>query len=353
MRLKVLTAYPLVALVALGCAPDSGSPDNPGAGGYTVGAGGAPGAGGTAPATGGTPWPTGAAGPTTTAGSGAQGQATGGVGTGGDPATGLDAGGQPTGGMGTGGDAAVGLDAGGQPTGGVGGGLGDAAADLDGGGRLDGGGATGGAGAGGTGSAGEAGAEAAAGGTATAGTGAAGQDTAGSDGGGSDPSCPMTGSVTYTLVQAARPNAQQQAAYDAITEAMDTAVEYYNCYTDIEKELRVQYEPSVPTADGNVNGSIRFGSQASMNHITAMHEIAHTVGIGSGAFGALVVNGIFTGVEATNQLREITGNPGDELHADSMHFWPYGLNYTSEVTSTDDLVNHCKMVVAIRRDMGW
>ena len=54
---------------------------------------------------------------------------------------------------------------------------------------------------------------------------------------------------------------------------------YYNCYTDIVKELNVQYNPSVATADGNINGSIRFGSRDSMNHITAMHEIAHTVGI--------------------------------------------------------------------------
>jgi hypothetical protein len=40
------------------------------------------------------------------------------------------------------------------------------------------------------------------------------------------------------------------------------------------------------------------------------------------------------------------------VNADTQHFWPYGLNYTSEVKSNDDLVSHCKMVSAILKDMG-
>jgi hypothetical protein len=154
-----------------------------------------------------------------------------------------------------------------------------------------------------------------------------------------------------TLSTAAEPSAEQLEAYDRIRAAMDTALSYYNCYTDIEKMLSVSYEPSVPTADGNVNGSKRFGSTGSMNHITAMHEISHTVGIGSSAFQALVMDGIFAGADATAELRGITSNSEDLVHADSQHFWPYGLNYTSEVSSTADLVNHCKMVAAIRQDM--
>jgi hypothetical protein len=131
------------------------------------------------------------------------------------------------------------------------------------------------------------------------------------------------------------------------------ATAYYNCYTNITKSLSVSYVPSVPTADGNINGSIRFGSTGSMNCITAMHEIAHTVGIGtSSKWSSLVSNGTFTGTNATAQLRTVTGNQSDVLHADSQHFWPYGLNYTTEVSSTADLVDHCQIVVAIRRDLG-
>ena len=165
--------------------------------------------------------------------------------------------------------------------------------------------------------------------------------------------CPMTGHVSYTLTRSAQPTADESAAYDKIVPAMDMAVAYYNCFTSITKADTVTYNSSVATADGNVNGSIRFGSADSMNYITAMHEISHTVGIGSAQFDALVVNGIFTGTNATDQLRAITGNPTDQVHGDTQHFWPNGLNYTTEVTSVpQDLINHCLMVIAIRKDMG-
>jgi hypothetical protein len=164
--------------------------------------------------------------------------------------------------------------------------------------------------------------------------------------------CPGSGTTTYTLDQVASPTPDEQNAYDLITEAMDTAVYYYNCYTDLSRELWVTYNPSVATADGNVNGSIRFGSTASMNHITAMHEIGHVMGVGAWQFQALVVDGIFTGANATATLREITGIPDDVLHADSMHFWPYGLNYTSEVSSEQDLITHCLIVNAMQADFA-
>ncbi|WP_438022494.1 hypothetical protein [Sorangium sp. So ce233] len=182
--------------------------------------------------------------------------------------------------------------------------------------------------------------------------GAGGADPGGTGTGGAETGCLAMGGITYALATVPTPTAEQQSAYDMITSAMDEALSYYNCHTSIEKSLRVSYEPSIATADGNVNGSIRFGAFSSMNHITAMHEIAHTVGVGSREFGALVVDGIFTGAEATSQLRAITGNDADVVHADAQHFWPYGLNYTSEVKTTDDLVNHCKIVAAIREDIG-
>ena len=135
---------------------------------------------------------------------------------------------------------------------------------------------------------------------------------------------------------------------------MDRAVQYYNCYTNITKAETVVYEPTVATADGNINGTIRFGQTEYMEYVTAMHEIAHTVGIGTDShWPSLVVNGIFTGQHATDQLRAITGNATDQLSADTQHFWPYGLNYTSEVHSEADVVDHCLMVIAIRWDMGY
>ena len=169
-----------------------------------------------------------------------------------------------------------------------------------------------------------------------------------------DDGCTGSGQITYTLERASSPTAEQQNAYNLIIEAMDTALTYYNCYTSIVMHITVYYDPGVPTAQANWYGPISFGRQEYMNHITAMHEIAHCVGIGTTQeWRSMVSNGVFTGTNATNQLRAITGNQQDVLNADSQHFWPYGLNYVSEVTSEEDLVNHCKLVVAIRKDLGF
>ncbi len=166
--------------------------------------------------------------------------------------------------------------------------------------------------------------------------------------------CPGHGDITYTLRKDSNPTSDQQNAYGLITTAMDRAVQYYDCYTNITKAETVVYEPTVSTADGNINGTIRFGQTPYMEYITAMHEIAHTVGVGTDSkWPGLVVDGIFTGQHATDQLRAITGNSTDQLSADTQHFWPYGLNYTSEVKSEADVVDHCLMVVAIRWDMGY
>lgn len=162
----------------------------------------------------------------------------------------------------------------------------------------------------------------------------------------------QTGNITYTLVQDPNPTADQIDAYNRIKAAMDSALNYYNNLTNISKQLTVYYEPSVQTADASSNGTVRFGSSRSyMNTCTALHEIAHTVGVGqSDGWFRLVQNGVFTGTNTTNELRKITGVSTDQIHGDSMHFWPFGLNYSSEVSSDADYVNHCRIVAAMKAD---
>jgi len=134
---------------------------------------------------------------------------------------------------------------------------------------------------------------------------------------------------------------------------MDIAVKYYNCYTDITKTINVSYVPSVQTADGNSNGSIRFGSTASMNHVTAMHEVSHTVGVGTASkWSSMISNGQFTGANAKAEVGVHFSDAGGLVHADTQHFWPGGLNYESEGKKESDLIAHCRMVVAIRKDLG-
>jgi hypothetical protein len=172
------------------------------------------------------------------------------------------------------------------------------------------------------------------------------------------PACTPTGHLSYTLSQATSPTADQADAYKTITCAMDMAVAYYNCYSNITGSVRVTYDTSVATADGNINGSIRFGAgRQYMTCATSMHEIAHTQGIGTASpWASHVSGGLFVGTNSAAQLQSINATLTKplytELHADSMHFWPYGLNYDTEATGIDILIDHCEMVVAIRKDLG-
>lgn len=173
-------------------------------------------------------------------------------------------------------------------------------------------------------------------------------------GGNGEGECPFSGQITYTLSRAENPSADEEDAYARITAALDKALSIYNCYTEIEKALNIQYNPSVATADGNPNGSIRFGSRASMNFVTAMHEISHVLGVGAdGAYDPLIISGVYTGPIATARLRELTQDETAEIHGDAQHFWPYGLNYESEYVSEEDGIFHCYIVTAMRKDIGW
>jgi hypothetical protein len=166
------------------------------------------------------------------------------------------------------------------------------------------------------------------------------------------PDCTPTGSVSYTLVTNDEPINAERAAYALITAAMDLAVGYYNCYTDLSLVLEVHFDATFAIVETQ-GTTIRFGAMDAMNPVTAMHEIAGIAGIGSPEFAALVEDGVFTGEHATAELRAITGDGTATLFADAEHFWPYGLNYPNEVKALSDLENHCRLVVAIRKDLGF
>lgn len=161
------------------------------------------------------------------------------------------------------------------------------------------------------------------------------------------------GNITYTLNQEANPTADQLDAYQKIKSGMDSSLVLYNRYTTQTKHLQVYYNTGVPTADASFNGTIRFGSNRSYMAVgTSMHEIAHTLGIGTTTeYQSLIQNGVFTGTNATKMIRTIQGDQSAQLKGDGMHFWPYGINYASEVKSEQDLIDHCKIVEAIVQDL--
>ncbi|MCT9139055.1 hypothetical protein [Streptomyces violarus] len=156
--------------------------------------------------------------------------------------------------------------------------------------------------------------------------------------------------ITWSLVRASNPTEDQRTAYDAITRAMNAAVARYNNLSDLGKTITVRYEPGVPTADGNINGTIRFGSNRSyMNERTALHEISHTIGVGtSSGWSRLGGSGTWTGGQATALVRQYDGS-GAKISTGGGHFWPYGLNYDNE-WSTTAADRHVHIVAAMVRD---
>lgn len=141
------------------------------------------------------------------------------------------------------------------------------------------------------------------------------------------------GNVTYTLAQNPNATNDEKAAYARIKTAFDEAVAYYNNFTSITKTLNVNYVPGVPTADANINGTIRVGTNTGYQRTgTALHEIAHAVGVGQHTFwtGTLIKGGVYQGVFANKMLRFMTRNSSESLKGDPLHFWPYGINGANE-----------------------
>ncbi|MEO7099579.1 MAG: hypothetical protein ABI162_09485 [Luteolibacter sp.] len=134
-----------------------------------------------------------------------------------------------------------------------------------------------------------------------------------------------------------------------IIAAMDAGVEFYNKNANFKKDLTANNSPGTPTADSNYDGWINWGQAISRR--VAIHEIAHTLGIGTHPnWGKNIQDGKWIGKYGIEQLQEFDGKDA-VLHADRMHFWPYGLNFDNESDKEKDL-RHVKMVIAMRKDMG-
>jgi hypothetical protein len=135
----------------------------------------------------------------------------------------------------------------------------------------------------------------------------------------------------------------------AIIDSMDTAVTLYNSLGLFDKQVIANNSPGTPTADASYDGNIRFGG--SYNSRVAIHELSHCMGAGTiGRWGELMIGGAWTGQYANAQLSALEGGPR-VLNGDSMHFWPYGLNYDNE-DSPENRRRNVLMVAALRRDMG-
>ncbi|MGS2761508.1 hypothetical protein [Sinomicrobium sp. M5D2P9] len=161
------------------------------------------------------------------------------------------------------------------------------------------------------------------------------------------------GNVTYTFHKESDPSGELLEHYQRIEAAMESAVDYYNNFTSIQKVLNVYYNPGVPTADGHINGTIRIGSNAGYQRTgTAMHEIMHTVGVGQHwKWNELISGGIYQGERATEILRFMEGDEDTVVKGDGLHFWPYGINGAHEDTGNDMLyTTHALILQGMKKD---
>ncbi len=163
--------------------------------------------------------------------------------------------------------------------------------------------------------------------------------------------------VSYTNVDAQKwqlrniPAMALQDAYNRITVSMDKAVARYNKFGNFDKVLTVVYEPTVPTADANFNGRIRFGSGAQYHgESTALHEMAHTMGVGTNMkwSAPLIAGNSFVGAKTLLWIKYFDG-PNGVINTDTQHFWPYGLNQASEFNETA-ADRHVRIVWAMKQD---
>jgi hypothetical protein len=161
------------------------------------------------------------------------------------------------------------------------------------------------------------------------------------------------GNVTYTFNKASNPTAEQLAAYARLQIAIDSAVWYANNYTSAVKHVWVNYDPAVPTADANNEGWMRFGASSSYQNLrTMLHEMNHTFGTGTTSWwsGTAISGGKYQPSNANLILQQINNNTTAQLSGDSQHWWPYGLNQNSEVSSSWDYVYNCLIIEAMRKD---
>ncbi|WP_184018357.1 RICIN domain-containing protein [Haloferula luteola] len=133
---------------------------------------------------------------------------------------------------------------------------------------------------------------------------------------------------------------------NAIIACMNEAVATYNAHGYFDKHVTANYNTGVPTAQASYSGWIDFGGTIGTR--VALHEIAHTLGVGQ--YWSWTDGGWWG--PAANALVLIYDGQNAGIGTGGGHFWPYGMNYDNEDTSAVARERHCKLVAAMRWDMG-
>jgi hypothetical protein len=141
-----------------------------------------------------------------------------------------------------------------------------------------------------------------------------------------------------------------EARRTAAVNAMQLVVDRYNAYGFFgDYNIYVYYNAGIPTAQASHLGSIGFGGTWPAERV-AQHELAHYLGLPSGGWNALMSGGTWDGAEGLAVVNQFDGLEAG-LNGDSIHFWPYGLNYDSEGSEINKQ-RQVAVVYAMRADLG-
>src|SRR5574344_12942 len=123
------------------------------------------------------------------------------------------------------------------------------------------------------------------------------------------------------------------AANARIAQAMDSAMYYYNNYSNLKHRITVNYSSGVPTAQCNILGDMSYGAVERYQWVgTAQHELCHAMGAGT-AWNWSSFGSPWSGTIATQALKVMMMDMSEVITKDTQHFWPGGINQREEVTN--------------------
>lgn len=135
--------------------------------------------------------------------------------------------------------------------------------------------------------------------------------------------------------------------YSRVKSAVEGGIYYHNNYTSIRNHnYFVNVNSGTPTAEGGYGGYMQFGTSPGYQRTgTAMHEMAHTIGVGqhymwygpNSPLRQYGGSGGWLGDRTNNVLKFLNNDPYAQLQGDAVHFWPYGINGAFEDNGSDFL----------------
>ena len=142
-------------------------------------------------------------------------------------------------------------------------------------------------------------------------------------------------------------NRGDAATEKRISDAVNSACDYFNNMTCVVKTFDVTYSPGTPTADCNYQAQpwMNVGANTSYQRTgTIMHEMEHGLGVipySTQWSGNILRSGDGTGYWLGDRVTEALcfwdNNTTSRLNGDTQHMWPYGINGAHEDNGTDAL----------------